>query len=97
MQVRMEAIRSNDKKTLTKMYQSNFEAHQKNRSECCAIYSANYENNAKMLSNLNNKYDEAQSYFSDLLQEVLDLKGKLGIHDYITSTQVSSNPMTREL
>ena len=29
------------------------------------------------------------------MQEVLDLKVKLGIHDYITSTQVNTNPMTR--
>ena len=32
MQVRMEATRSLDKKNLAKLYQSNFEAHQKNRS-----------------------------------------------------------------
>jgi hypothetical protein len=96
-QMRLENARAIDKKNLPKLFQTNLELHKSNRADCCAIYSSNYELHSKLSSSFASHYDQTQLYFNDLLQELLDMKASLGIEDYITSTQVGSNPMIKEI
>ena len=49
------------------------------------------------MSLVNKDYDPVQLYFNDLLGEIIELKSQLGIQDYIMSTQISSNPMVKEI
>ena len=42
-------------------------------------------------------YDDVQHYYSDLLNDILTFKRKLGISDYLTASQIESVPMIKEL
>lgn len=94
-QTALVTTRAFDKKNMIKLYQHNLEAHRNNQAECCPIYSSNFPLIAQQLSSHPKQYSPPQLYFSNLLNELLDMKSKLGIEDYITSTQVKVTPMTK--